>query len=70
MAMKPPSEPSKASHALAGHERDSVKARLAQIEAELRFPELTDGQAASLEQERMVLLSKLALDGAPRGIAI
>ncbi|HEY2895484.1 MAG TPA: hypothetical protein VGJ16_14770 [Pirellulales bacterium] len=40
-----------------------MKARLAQIEVELKFPGLTDGQAVALEQERMVLLSRLALDG-------
>jgi len=62
MAMKPPSEP-RTSRVLAGHKRDTVKTRLAQIEVELKFPALTDGQAAALEQERLVLLSSLALDG-------
>lgn len=62
MAMKPHAEP-RTSRALVGHERDSVNARLAQIEVELTFPGLTDGQAAALEQERLVLLSSLALDG-------
>jgi len=62
MAMKPHAEP-RTSRLLAGHERESVNARLAQIEVELKFPGLTDGQAAALEQERLVLLSSLALDG-------
>jgi hypothetical protein len=60
--MQPPSEGNP--RALSGHERRSVRAGLAQIEGELKFPGLTEGQFAALERERMALLNKLVLGDA------
>jgi hypothetical protein len=60
MAIKPHSEQRQSAHRLTGHELESVKHRLAQIEAELKFPGLTDTQAVALEEERLVLLSRVA----------
>jgi hypothetical protein len=62
MATKPPSTGKL--RALSGHEEHSVRARLAQIEVELKFPRLTEGQCAALERERMALLNRLVLGDA------